>query len=97
MNTTHTLNRIIAGALLSGGVAIAGIGLAAGAAQAQPGLAPLARWCPGQPLPSPQPPVNWDMNVCYDWHYAWLDNPHAGNQVVDGPVNCWAIFPRCLY
>jgi hypothetical protein len=42
-----TLKRIIAGTLLSGGVAVAGLGLAAGAAQAQPGPAPLGRWCPG--------------------------------------------------
>ncbi|MDT7764231.1 MAG: hypothetical protein QOC63_3651 [Mycobacterium sp.] len=36
MNTTHYLKRIIAGALLSGGVAVAALGLAAGTAQARP-------------------------------------------------------------
>ncbi|HUH69602.1 MAG TPA: hypothetical protein VLZ05_12460 [Mycobacterium sp.] len=40
MNTTHNLKRIIAGALLSGGLVSAGLGLAAGTAQAQLGLAP---------------------------------------------------------
>ena len=34
MTTNHNLKRIIAGALLSGVVAVAGLGLAAGAAQA---------------------------------------------------------------
>ena len=34
MNTTHNVKRIIAGALLSGGVAIAGLGLASGTAHA---------------------------------------------------------------
>jgi hypothetical protein len=48
MNTTHTLKPIIAGALLSGAVAVASLGLAAGTAQAAPGFAPLARWCPGR-------------------------------------------------
>jgi hypothetical protein len=34
MSTTHTLKRVIAGALLSGAVAVAGFGLAAGTANA---------------------------------------------------------------
>jgi hypothetical protein len=38
MNTVRNLNRIIAAALLSGGVAVAGIGLAAGTAGAYPRL-----------------------------------------------------------
>jgi hypothetical protein len=43
------LKRIIAGALLSGTVAVAGFGLAAGTAQANT-RAPY-QWCPGQHLP----------------------------------------------
>jgi hypothetical protein len=46
MNTRRNLKRIIAGGLLSGGVAVAGFGLGAGTAQADSG-----QWCPGQPLP----------------------------------------------
>jgi hypothetical protein len=46
MNTDCTLKRIMAGALLSG-VAVAGLGLAAGTAQALPGPAPRYMWCPG--------------------------------------------------
>jgi hypothetical protein len=67
MNTSHNLKRIIAGALLSGGLVSAGLGLAAGTAQAQPGFAPLYQWCPGQHwqwlIP---PPPDWDMSVCHN-------------------------------
>jgi hypothetical protein len=67
MDTIGTLRKIIAGALLSGGVAVASLGLAPGTAQAQPGPAPLypgpfatdnedwgpaKHWCPGEPLPA---------------------------------------------
>jgi len=54
MNTPRNLTRIVAGALLSGGVAVAGLGLAAGTAQAKPGPAPLNHftWCPGHPDPN---------------------------------------------
>jgi len=60
MEITGALKRIIAGALLSGGVAVAGLGLTAGIAQAQPGSVPPIHgplsdggpwtWCPGQPM-----------------------------------------------
>ena len=43
MYATHTLTRIIAGMLLSGGVAVAGFGLWAGVAQADP-------TCPDSPV-----------------------------------------------
>jgi hypothetical protein len=36
MNTTHNLKKIIVGALLSGGVALAGLGMTAGTAAASP-------------------------------------------------------------
>ena len=45
MSTTHTRKRVAAGALLSVGVAFAGMGLAGGAAQASPAV--LCRWAPG--------------------------------------------------
>ena len=38
MKTNRNLNRFIGGALESGGVAVASLGLAAGSARAQPGL-----------------------------------------------------------
>ncbi len=53
MTIPHSLNRIIAGTLLSGGVAVAGLALAAGTAHANPpGCSKYsACWCPGQRLP----------------------------------------------
>ena len=45
MDTTGTLKSLLAAALLFGGVAATGIGLGAGAAQANP-----FTWCPGQPM-----------------------------------------------
>jgi len=54
MNNAQNLTRIIAGALLSGCVAVAGLGPTAGSAQARPGPAPLNHytWCPGHPDPN---------------------------------------------
>jgi hypothetical protein len=57
MNTTHNLKRTIAGALPSGGVAVAGLALGAGPTQAN-----LPKWCPGQPLPNAH--VAWNIGLC---------------------------------
>ncbi len=75
MNTPHNMTRIIAGALLSGGVAVAGVGLAPGTAQANGGP---YTWCPGQSMDWPTGPNTtglglhtqyvWDMNVCHTWY-----------------------------
>jgi hypothetical protein len=63
MNTT--IKRIIVGALLSGGVAAAGLGLGEGTAAAQ--NPPVGTWCPGQPTPAG--PMGWDPNVCHTFWY----------------------------
>src|SRR5215813_3448489 len=88
MDTQHTLKKIITGASLSGAVAVAGLGLAAGTAQAQPGCSSYACWCPGQPLPG-RVSGGWDMNACHDWHWAWHDDRNAQpNTVLSGPLDC---------
>jgi hypothetical protein len=76
INTTRSLKRIIAGALLSGGIAAAGLGLASGTAQANNWI----HWCPGA---DPVGGVgvayqieNWDYNVCHDY-------THANGGIVD--------------
>ncbi len=67
------LKSIIAGGLLSGAFAVAGVGLAAGTAHAG-----AFHWCPGDPPPKyfatePQPQhwitLNpaWDTTVCHDY------------------------------
>ncbi len=84
------MKRIFAGALLSGGVAVAGLGLGDGTAIAQG----VYTWCPGQPLPMHG--LGWDMNVCHSYQtvpfgtgnvpmhdvngnpmdsYLWMDSP----------------------
>ena len=53
-NMNNILNkRVIAGALLSGGIAVAGLGLGSGTAQATAG--PFT-WCPGQSMDPPAGP-----------------------------------------
>ena len=71
MITTRTLKGIIAGTLMSGSVAVAGFGLTAGSAEAAPSCpqSPYFCWCPGKPLPKTSDPINWDMNVCHNFHY----------------------------
>src|SRR5882757_6958590 len=59
MSTNHKRKRILAGALLSAGVALAGVGLAEGTAQALPGgPVPLSAW-PGCPEDNPSGPCHW--------------------------------------
>ncbi len=61
MKTPHKMIRIVAGALLSGVVAVAGLGLAA-PAQAGP-----AYWhyCPGHWIYLVPPPPGTDLSVCH--------------------------------
>jgi hypothetical protein len=63
--------------LVSGGLGLAGLGLAAGTAQAEPGGP--HRWCPGQSMEWPTGPFNqvaWDMSVCHTW---WTVGYGQGN------------------
>ena len=87
------VQKVIAGALLGGGLALAGFGPAAGPAHADKGY---GTWCPGQPLPQPYqyqkgpdgsirlvatlpPDLGWDMNVCHDWHRRWIDQGNGAS------------------
>jgi hypothetical protein len=88
MNTTHTPRRVLAVALLSGGVALAGIGLAADTAQAQTESRPsfmapsqkttsrfLIIGAPGNPCRRND--VVWDTNICHTWY--WVPVGGMGN------------------
>ena len=86
MNTTHNLKPIIAGVLLSAGLAVAGLALPAGTAQADGPH----HWCPGNPKNMPYVPndmLDWDWNVCHTWYpsnYGW------GNVTMHGqPTSIW--------
>lgn len=78
---------------MTGGLALAGSGLAAGSAQAESGYAqfrgplPAVRgpyqWCPGQPLPEDD--VGWDMSVCHTWYWvAYGFQANRGQFVYEG-------------
>jgi len=75
---------------------VAGIGLAAGTAQANT-RGPY-QWCPGQHLPETD--VAWDMNVCHTWY--WVDygfQANRGHFVYEGdhpPPNLGCIPGLCL-
>jgi len=80
VNTAHTMKRVIAGALLSGGVAVAGLVLGAGTAQAQPGFSQGTEWCPGQHWEwLVSPPADWDMSAC---HNVKVEGHHDGSFTV---------------
>jgi hypothetical protein len=75
--------------LVSGGLGLAGLGLAAGTAQAVGGP---YHWCPGQPMNNPYYPagrdLTWDMTVCHTWYYV---SYQQGNVLLtDGsPSDVW--------
>lgn len=77
---SNKVMRVVAGVLLSGGVAVAGVGLSAGTAQAICDPICHHQWCPGQPLPNSGEPIGWDKSVCHDWYYA----PAPGLHVIEG-------------
>jgi hypothetical protein len=95
MSTRRSLARIVAGALASGGVAMAAFGLAAGSAQADPDhcstrtgcyKGPGMRWCPGDYIWPGLRATGWDLSECHVYHLAILDNPNADpNAVAEGP------------
>ncbi|WIM89652.1 hypothetical protein PT015_09600 [Candidatus Mycobacterium wuenschmannii] len=90
MTINRALTRAIGAALLTGGLATAGLG-GSGVAQAhQP-----HHWCPGDPMTypaGPGPAYNWDMNICHTWY--WVTNgkgnvPYKGSlpsTLFDGEV-----------
>ncbi len=100
MNIHHMLKQIIAAALLSGGVAMAGLGQAAGTAHAENWCPPAAmvnkvcygpnQWCPGDSLfhltqNHVANPIKWDMNVCHTYYYVPWGQGNAGGDIWEGP------------
>lgn len=98
MDRPHNLKRMIAAALFSGGVAVVGMGLGAGVAQAYPLCTAqgtcATQWCPGKPLPAPD--VKWDMTVCHDF----TSNPYPGSVQVGAHIwegePCGPVSPFCF-
>lgn len=73
MKITNVMRHVAAGALASGAITAAGLGLGAGSAAAH---APTGTWCPGQPPLIAGATFDWDMNVCHDY---WFVSPPEGN------------------
>ncbi|OBK53985.1 hypothetical protein [Mycobacterium sp. 1081908.1] len=86
MGNTRTRKSILAGALLSGGLAAAGLGLGEGIAHADGPH----RWCPGNPKNMPyvvNDLIDWDWNVCHTWYPT---NYGMGNVTSQGrPMSIW--------
>jgi hypothetical protein len=77
----QAMKRRIAGlattAVLSAGLGLAGLGLAAGTAQAEPDRFPAYHWCPGDDW-HPEWGDNWDGGVCHDDFHRDMDgNDHS--------------------
>jgi hypothetical protein len=89
MNSTRTMKKVIAGALVSGGLALGALGLAAGTASADGDWGPPKRWCPGEPLPPTgnhvtDPFRGWDMSVCHTYYYLYPGMGNVSNMIWDG-------------
>jgi hypothetical protein len=94
MDSTRSLRKVIAGAVLSVGVA-AGLGLtAAGTAEAggwpgcpKEGNGP-CHWCPGDPPVHTgnmvNDPVIWDNNVCHTFWYVNMGQGNVAKEIWDG-------------
>jgi hypothetical protein len=93
MYNTRTLKKIIAGGLLSVGLA-AGLGLTAGTAQAAwPGCPPdhpqgPCHWCPGDPPVRTgnmvNDPVIWDNSVCHTYWYVNMGQGNVAHEIWEG-------------
>jgi hypothetical protein len=97
MDSPRILQKICAGALLAGGLAVAGVGLAAGPAAADPvplGASGPYTWCPGEPMSGLHPQtgrggpgleVQWDMTHCHTWWGVQWGHGNVYPGVWDGP------------
>ena len=90
MNTTRIVRHAIGATLLTAGLAMGGMGMAATAQAHKP-----HNWCPGDPMTypvGPGPAYSWDMNICHTWF--WVKNgkgnvPYKGqlpSSLFDGEV-----------
>lgn len=89
MTTTHNRKRMIAGALLSAGVAMAGLGLSTGTAAAGTPPGGPYTWCPGDPPVETgnkkYNPVIWDTNICHSYFFVYHGQGNVAQNIWDGP------------
>ena len=94
MSNHRTVNRMIASALLSGGVTAAFLGLAPGTAQAAwpgcPNDHPMGpcHWCPGDPPVRTgnmvNDPVVWDTSICHTYYRVDMGQGNVAKEIWDG-------------
>ena len=77
----NRIARLATTVVVSGGLSLAGLGLATGTAQADPFWGPsyergncpggvtCTHWCPGDPLIPGSQVITWDWNICHDWYW----------------------------
>jgi hypothetical protein len=78
----NRISRFATAVVVSGGLSLAGMGLAIGTAQADPAFGPsysggncpaaigsCTHWCPGDPLIPGSQVITWDWNICHDWYW----------------------------
>lgn len=94
MDASRIMKKIIAGGLLSAGLA-AGLGLTSGTAQASPGGWPgcdgpkgPCHWCPGDPPVQTgnmmNDPVVWDNGVCHTYWRVDMGQGNVAKEIWDG-------------
>ncbi|MBO0677571.1 hypothetical protein JRC04_08870 [Mycolicibacterium sp. S2-37] len=87
--TTHHRQRVVAGVLMSAGLAVSGLGLSAGVADAQvPPTGPFT-WCPGDPPVETgnkkYNPVRWNESICHEYWLVYHGQGNVAQNVWDGP------------
>ena len=88
MKTNRHRRLVIGGALLSFGVAAAGVALPAGTAGAVPPGGPYT-WCPGDPPVATGNirvnPVIWDETICHEYWFVYHGQGNVAQNIWDGP------------
>lgn len=89
MMTTHQPKRMIAGALITAGLAMTGMAMSTGTATAgTPPTGPFT-WCPGDPPVETgnkkYNPVIWDTNTCHSYFFVYHGQGNVAQNIWDGP------------
>jgi hypothetical protein len=87
--TTHNRKRIIAGALMSASLAMTGLGLSVGTAEAGTDPTGPFTWCPGDPPVETgnkkYNPVVWDESICHEYWIVYHGQGNVAQNIWDGP------------
>ncbi|MCV6974792.1 hypothetical protein [Mycobacterium bourgelatii] len=103
MAAAQRARRWVTAVLASGGLALSGLGLTAGVAQAVPPPMPTLHWCPGDYWdPAWEDIYNWDWHACHDWPGAvWAGwgpwGPPPGWAPPRPPQPSWAPGAQLIY